>query len=44
MPTQIFVNMVVSDLKRSMSFFEKLGWSFNPHFTDNDASRGDKAE
>jgi predicted lactoylglutathione lyase len=38
MPTQIFVNMVVSDLKRSMSFFQALGWNFNPQFTNDDAA------
>lgn len=38
MPTQIFVNMVVSDLKRSMSFFQQLGWTFNMQFTNDDAA------
>lgn len=38
MPTQIFINMVVSDLARSMSFFQKLGWKFNMQFTNEDAA------
>ncbi|MBL7955546.1 MAG: VOC family protein [Flavobacteriales bacterium] len=38
MPTQIFINMVVSDLKRSMSFFQQLGWTFNMQFTNDDAA------
>lgn len=31
---QIFVNMPVRDLEASMAFFEKLGFSFHPKFTD----------
>jgi uncharacterized protein len=38
MPTQIFVNMHVKDLDRSKAFFEKLGYSFNPQFTDATAA------
>lgn len=38
MPTQIFVNMHVKDLPSSKAFFEKLGWSFNPQFTNDDAA------
>lgn len=38
MPTQIFVNMHVKDLARSKAFFEKLGYSFNPQFTDENAA------
>ena len=37
MPTQIFVNTTVSDLKKSQAFFEALGWHFNPDFTDDSA-------
>ena len=37
MPQQIFVNMHVKDLAQSKTFFEKLGWSFNPQFTDENA-------
>ncbi|MEO8588286.1 MAG: VOC family protein [Flavobacteriales bacterium] len=38
MPTQIFVNMHVRDLSRSKAFFEKLGYSFNPQFSDDKAA------
>ena len=38
MPTQIFVNMHVKDLAKSKAFFEKLGYSFNPQFTDENAA------
>jgi predicted lactoylglutathione lyase len=38
MPTNIFVNLPVRDLKRSMDFFGKLGYSFNPQFTDETAA------
>lgn len=31
----IFVNLAVSDLKRSMAFFRELGFDFNPTFTDD---------
>jgi predicted lactoylglutathione lyase len=34
MPTQIYVNLPVKDLKKSIEFFTKLGYSFNPQFTD----------
>lgn len=37
MPAQIFVNMHVKDLARSKAFFEKLGYTFNPQFTDENA-------
>ncbi len=30
----IFVNLPVKDLNRSMEFFKKLGYSFNPQFTN----------
>ena len=38
MPTKIFVNLPVKDLKRSMDFFKRLGFSFNPQFTDETAA------
>lgn len=38
MPTRIFVNMHVKDLATSMTFFKKLGWSFNMQFTNEDAA------
>ncbi|MEU3183190.1 VOC family protein [Streptomyces sp. NPDC006923] len=34
MPTRIFVNLPVKDLETSTSFFGKLGYSFNPQFSD----------
>lgn len=38
MPTQIFVNLPVKDLKRSIEFFTRLGYTFNPDFTDEKAT------
>jgi uncharacterized protein len=38
MTTKIFVNLPVKDLKRSMTFFERLGFRFNPQFTDDTAA------
>jgi predicted lactoylglutathione lyase len=38
MSTKIFVNLPVKDLKRSMGFFEKLGFRHNPQFTDETAA------
>ena len=35
---QLFVNLPVRDLKRSMEFFSKLGFEFNPQFTDENAA------
>ena len=35
---KIFVNLPVRDLKRSMAFFGKLGFDFNPQFTDESAA------
>lgn len=32
---QIFVNLPVLDLARSIEFFKALGFSFNPQFTDD---------
>jgi predicted lactoylglutathione lyase len=34
MTQQIFVNLPVTDLPRSMAFFRKLGFDFNPTFTN----------
>jgi uncharacterized protein len=34
----IFVNLPVADLDRSKAFFEALGFSFNPMFTDTTAA------
>lgn len=38
MATQIFVNLPVKDLKKSMDFFTQLGYSFNAQFTDDKAA------
>lgn len=38
MPSKIFVNLPVKDLKRSIDFFTHLGFSFNPQFTDDKAA------
>ena len=34
MAKQIFVNLAVKDLNRSVEFFTKLGYTFNPQFTN----------
>lgn len=38
MAKMIFVNLPVTDLKASMSFYEALGFQNNPQFTDETAS------
>jgi predicted lactoylglutathione lyase len=38
MATKIFVNLPVKDLKKSMEFFTKLDFTFNPQFTDETAA------
>jgi hypothetical protein len=38
MTKQIFVNLPVKDLGKSMEFFTKLGFSFNPQFSDDKAA------
>ena len=38
MARQIFVNLPVKDLKRSVAFFTALGYRFNPKFTDENAT------
>ena len=38
MATKIFVNLPVKDLQRSIEFFTKLGYKFNPQFTDETAT------
>lgn len=37
MATKVFFNLPVKDLDRSMAFFTRLGFSFNPMFTDEKA-------
>ena len=36
--TKVFINVSVEDLDRSMEFFSKLGFTFNPQFTDKNAA------
>lgn len=38
MKTDIFINLAVKDLKKSMAFFSELGFSYNPMFTDEKAA------
>lgn len=35
---QIFVNLPVKDLNKSIAFFTKMGFTFNPQFTDENAT------
>lgn len=35
---KLFVNLSVRDLPRSMEFFTRLGFTFDPHFTDASAT------
>ena len=35
---QIFVNLPVKDLKKSIAFFTTVGFTFNPQFTDENAT------
>jgi uncharacterized protein len=37
-PHKLFVNIPVGNLQRSIDFFEALGFSFNPQFTDATAT------
>ena len=38
MATKIFVNLPIKNLDKSVAFFTKLGFSFNPQFTDDKAT------
>lgn len=38
MNKNIFVNIAVKDLEKSKEFFGKLGYTFNPQFTDETAA------
>jgi predicted lactoylglutathione lyase len=38
MPSSIFVNIPVRDLKASMAYYKALGFDHNPQFTDDTAS------
>jgi uncharacterized protein len=35
---KLFVNLAVRDLRKSMDFFSRLGFTFNPQFTDENAA------
>jgi predicted lactoylglutathione lyase len=35
---KIFVNLAVRDLKKTMTFFSRLGFEFNKQFTDDNAA------
>ena len=38
MAKQIFVNLPVTNLDKSVAFFKRLGYAFNPKFTDENAT------
>ena len=38
LPRQLFVNLAVRDLPRAIDFFTKLGFHFDPRFTDDTAT------
>jgi predicted lactoylglutathione lyase len=38
MVSNIFVNLPVKDLKAAIDFFTKLGFTFNPQFTDDSST------
>ena len=38
MAKQIFINLPVRDLNRTIEFFTKIGFKFNPQFTDENAT------
>ncbi len=38
MATQIYVNLPVKNLDKSVAFFTALGFKFNPQFTDENAT------
>lgn len=38
MATKIFVSLPVKDLAKSVAFYTKLGYAFNPQFTDESAT------
>lgn len=38
MNKEIFINLPVKDLNKTKNFFTKLGFSFNPQFTNDDAA------
>ena len=38
MTTKIFVNLPIKDLSKTIEFFTKLGFTFNPQFIDKNAT------
>ncbi len=38
MATKVFINLSVENLDKSIDFFTRLGFSFNPQFTDENAA------
>ncbi|RYZ37116.1 MAG: glyoxalase [Myxococcaceae bacterium] len=38
MATKIFINLPIQSLDRAVGFFTKLGYTFNPQFTDANAT------
>lgn len=38
MPTQLFVNLPVKDLNKTVAFFTQLGFKFNAQFTNENAT------
>lgn len=38
MASKVFINLPVKDLDKSVTFFTGLGYSFNPKFTDENAT------
>lgn len=38
MASEIFINLAVKDLDKTIEFFTKLGFKFNPQFTDQNAT------
>ena len=38
MPRNLYVNLPVKDLERTVDFFAALGFAFNPKFTDENAT------
>jgi predicted lactoylglutathione lyase len=38
MPRMIFINLPVTDLPRSMEFYEAVGFTNNPQFTNEQAA------
>jgi predicted lactoylglutathione lyase len=37
MSKQVFINLAVKDLQKSMDFYTSLGFSYNPQFSDDTA-------